>query len=179
MSMAIDRTRISEELYGFAVKPVCNLVTAPPRYASTANDVCLAQDIEGARTLLDDKGVLDTDGDGVREYNGAPLRITYQTTVNAIRQATQVLIRDWWREIGIETELVQHDASVFFGGDPVVDKGRLTAGSSPTSRCTRPAPVSTPSSIWRAGAASISRHERTDGPTGTTPEPATRPMTRP
>ena len=123
MSMAIDRTRISEELYGFAGKPVCNLVTAPPRYASTANDVCLAQDIEGARTLLDDKGVLDTDGDGVREYNGAPLRITYQTTVNAIRQATQVLIRDWWRETGIETELVQHDASVFFGGDPVVDKG--------------------------------------------------------
>ena len=27
-----------------------------------------------------------------------------------------------WRQIGIETELVQHDASVFFGGDPVADK---------------------------------------------------------
>ena len=123
MSMAIDRARIAEDLYGFAAKPACNLITAPPRYASTANDGCLVQDIEGAKKLLDDSGVLDTDGDGVREYNGVPLRITYQTTVNAIREDTQALVRDWWREIGIETELTQHDASVFFGGDPAVDAG--------------------------------------------------------
>ena len=123
MSMAIDRTHISEGLYGFAGKPACNLIMAPLRYASTANDECLTQDIEGAKALLDDNGVLDTDGDGVREYNGVPLRITYQTTANAIRQDTQALIRDWWSEIGIETELVQHDASLFFGGDPAVDEG--------------------------------------------------------
>jgi len=123
MSMAIDRSRIAEDLYGFAARPACNLITAPPRYTSTANDGCLVQDIEGANDLLDDNGVLDTDGDGVREYNGVPLRITYQTTVNAIRQDTQALVLDWWREIGIETELVLHDASVFFGGDPAVDGG--------------------------------------------------------
>ena len=123
MSMAIDRTRIAEDLYGFAGKPACNLIMAPQRYASTANDGCLTQDIEGAKALLDSNGVLDSDGDGVREYNGVPLWITYQTTVNAIRQDTQTLIRDWWSEIGIDAELVQHDASVFFGGDPVVDKG--------------------------------------------------------
>ena len=70
---------------------------------------------------MDENGVLDADGDGVREYNGTPLRITFQTTANAVREDTQALIRDWWREIGIEAELIQHDASVFFGGDPVVD----------------------------------------------------------
>ena len=123
MSMAIDRARIAEDLYGFAARPACNLIMAPPRYTSTANDACLVQDIEGANKLLDDNGVLDADGDGVREYNGIPLRITYQTTVNAIRQDTQALVRDWWREIGIETELVRHDAGVFFGGDPAVDEG--------------------------------------------------------
>ena len=122
MSMAIDRGLIAERLYGFAAEPECNLVAGPPSYASTANDGCLSQDIEGANRLLDDNGVLDGDGDGVREYNGAPLRIVYQTSTNAIRQDTQALIRDWWSQIGIETELVQHDASVFFGGDPVVDK---------------------------------------------------------
>ena len=72
--------------------------------------------------MLDDNGVLDTDGDGIREYKGMPLRITYQTSTNAIRQDTQGLIRDWWRLIGIETEIVHHDASIFFGGDPVDDK---------------------------------------------------------
>ena len=122
MSLAIDRSNISEDLYGFAGEPACNLITGPPSYASTANDGCLSQDIEGANKLLDDNGVLDTNGDGIREHNGVPLRITYQTSTNAIRQDTQALIRDWWREIGIETELIHHDASVFFGGDPVADK---------------------------------------------------------
>ena len=118
MSMAIDRSLIAEQLYGFAGKPTCNLVAGPPNYASTANDGCLSQDIEGANRLLDDNDVLDTDGDGVREYDGVPLRITYQTSTNAIRQDTQALIRDWWRRIGIQTELVHHDASVFFGRGP-------------------------------------------------------------
>ena len=122
MSMAIDRGLISEQLYGSSGKPTCNLITGPLKYVSTANDGCLTQDIEGANKLLDDSGVLDTDGDGIREYNGVPLRLTYQTSVNAVRQDTQAMIRDWWRQIGIETELVQHDASLFFGGDPVADK---------------------------------------------------------
>ena len=121
MSMAIDRSLISERLYGFAAEPTCNLVAGPPNYASAANGGCLSQDIEGANRLLDDNDVLDTNGDGIREYNGVPLRLTYQTSANSIRQDTQALIRDWWSQIGIETELVQHDASVFFGGDPVVN----------------------------------------------------------
>ena len=121
MSLAIDRGVIAEQLYGFAASPTCNLVAGPPHYTSTANDGCLPQDIAGANRLLDDNGVLDTDGDGIREYQGVPLRITFQTSANAIRQDTQALVRDWWRQIGIETELLQHDASVFFGGDPATD----------------------------------------------------------
>ncbi len=122
MSMAIDRSVVSDELYGFTGEPTCNLITGPPAFVSTANDSCLAQDIDGANKLLDDNGVLDTDGDGVREHNGVPLHITYQTSTNAIRQETQKLVQGWWREISIETELIDHDAGVFFGGDPVTDK---------------------------------------------------------
>ncbi len=122
MSMAIDRGVVSGELYGVAGEPTCNVVTGPPVYVSDANDSCLTQDIDGANMLLDDNGVLDTDGDGVREYNGVSLRITFQTSTNAIRQETQKLVRDWWMQIGIETKLIDHDAGVFFGGDPVADK---------------------------------------------------------
>ena len=35
-----------------------------------------------------------------------------------MRQDTQALIKQWWEEIGVETELRNIDASVFFGGDP-------------------------------------------------------------
>ena len=122
MSMAIDRGKIAEELYGFAGEPTCNLITGPPTYVSNANEACLSQDIEGAKRLLDENNVLDTDGDGTREYNGVPLRIVFQTSTNSVRQDTQALIRDWWREIGIRARLIDHDASVFFGGDPIEDK---------------------------------------------------------
>ena len=118
MSMAIDRNLIAEQLYGFQGKAICNVVPAPLHYVSTANDGCLTQDIEGANALLDENGVVDTDDDGIREYNGIPLKVSYQTSTNSIRQKTQALIRQWWAEIGIETELINHDAGVFFGGDP-------------------------------------------------------------
>ena len=70
MSMAIDRALIAEELYGFAGEPTCNIIAGPSAYVSTANDGCLTQDIQGAISLLEDSGVLDTNDDGVREYNG-------------------------------------------------------------------------------------------------------------
>ncbi len=118
MSMAIDRGQIAE-LYGFAGRPECDLVAGPPHYTSGANNECLAQDVAGAQRLLDEHGIVDADGDGIREYQGVSLRVSFVTSTNAIRQATQALIRDWWREIGIATEVLDFDASVYFGGDPI------------------------------------------------------------
>jgi peptide/nickel transport system substrate-binding protein len=118
LSMAIDRNVIVAQVYGPAGVPTCNLLPAPLIYASTNNDGCLTQDIAGANALLDEAGIVDSDGDGVREYNGIPLRILYQTSTNAVRQATQALVKQWWSEIGVETELRNIDASVFFGSDP-------------------------------------------------------------
>ena len=118
MSMAIDLNLFAEQLYGFAGKPACNVIMGPPIYVSSANDSCLTQDIEGAKALLDENDVVDTDGDGIREYNGIPLKVRYQTSTNSVRQKTQALIKQWWGEIGIDTELLNHDSGVFFGGDP-------------------------------------------------------------
>ncbi|WP_368184003.1 peptide ABC transporter substrate-binding protein [Aestuariibius sp. HNIBRBA575] len=118
LSMAIDRELLVEVGYGSGGQATCNVLPAPAIYASTANDACLGQDIAGANALLDSLGVVDTDGDGIREKDGVPLRVLYQTSTNAVRQDTQALIKQWWSEIGVETELRNIDASVFFGGDP-------------------------------------------------------------
>jgi peptide/nickel transport system substrate-binding protein len=117
LSMAIDRN-ILADLYGVAGQPTCNVLPAPAIYSSTNNDACLVQDIDGANALLDEAGIVDSDGDGVRESDGTPLRILYQTSTNAVRQSTQALVKQWWSQIGVETELRNIDASVFFGGDP-------------------------------------------------------------
>lgn len=118
LSMAIDRSLLVEVGYGAGGQPTCNVLPAPELYASTANDDCLVQDIDGANALLDEAGIVDTDGDGIREYNGIPMRVLYQTSTNAVRQDTQALVKQWWSEIGVDAELRNIDASVFFGGDP-------------------------------------------------------------
>ena len=118
LSMAIDRNIIAEQLYGAGGRPSCNVVNGPAVNVSPNNDGCLVQDIDGANALLDEAGVVDTDGDGIRELDGVPLVILYQTSTNAVRQSTQALIKQWWSEIGVETELRNIDAAVFFGGDP-------------------------------------------------------------
>ena len=117
MSLAIDRPLLVEIGYGQAGKVTCNWVPAPAAFNSTTM-TCDKQDIEGAKKLLDDAGIVDTDGDGIREKDGVPLKIVYQTSTNAVRQDFQALIKEWWSQIGIETELRNINASVFFGGDP-------------------------------------------------------------
>ena len=116
LSMAIDRDLLVEVGYGQAGRPTCNLVPAPVAYASDNTD-CLKQDIAGANALLDEAGWVKG-ADGVRTKDGERLSILYQTSTNAVRQDFQALIKQWWQEIGVETELRNINASVFFGGDP-------------------------------------------------------------
>ena len=117
MSLAIDREIIAGQLYGAGGQAACNMVNGPPVNVSETYLGC-SQDIDGANAILDGAGIMDTDGDGIREANGIPLRVQYQTSTNAVRQNTQALIKQWWSEIGIDTELRNIDAAVFFGGDP-------------------------------------------------------------
>ncbi|MBO6898213.1 MAG: peptide ABC transporter substrate-binding protein [Shimia sp.] len=116
LSMAIDRELLVEIGYGKAGKVTCDLVPVPANYAS-ANTDCFKQDIAGANALLDEAGWVKG-GDGIRAKDGVKLSILYQTSTNAVRQDFQALIKQWWSEIGVETELRNLSASVFFGGDP-------------------------------------------------------------
>ena len=117
LSLAIDREILVDAGYGAAGRVTCNVLPAPLVYASTANDWCMAQDVEEANRLLDEAG-WERGRDGVRAKDGVALSILYQTSTNSVRQGTQALIKQMWREIGVETELRNISASVFFGSDP-------------------------------------------------------------
>jgi len=117
LSMAIDRQILVDIGYGSAGRATCNIVPAPEMFASPNTD-CIAQDMEGAKALLDEAGWTDSDGDGIRDKDGKKLSILYQTSTNPVRQDFQAVIKDWWTELGVEVELKNIDASVYFGGDP-------------------------------------------------------------
>lgn len=115
LSMAIDRAMLTEIGYGETGRPTCDIIPGPEDWAP-GNQGCLTQDIEGAKKLLDEAGWV-VGADGVREKDGRRLKLLFQTSVNAVRQDFQALIKQWWSEIGVETELKTVDASVYFGGD--------------------------------------------------------------
>ncbi|MEM9434824.1 MAG: peptide ABC transporter substrate-binding protein [Pseudomonadota bacterium] len=116
LSMAIDRPLLVEIGYGKAGKVTCNWVPAPAAFNSTSLS-CDTQDIEGAKAMLEEAGWVDSNGNGTRDKDGVELQVLYQTSTNAVRQDFQALIKQWWSEIGVGTELRNIDASVFFGGD--------------------------------------------------------------
>lgn len=117
LSRAIDRELLVEIGYGVAGLPGCNLVPAPPMFASHTNDDCVVQDLDRARALLDEAGWVPG-ADGIRVKDGVRLVLDYQSSTNAVRQDFQALIQQWWREIGVQANLRNINASVFFGGDP-------------------------------------------------------------
>lgn len=118
LSMAIDRPTLVEIGYGDAGRVTCNVLPAPPAVTSSANDTCATQDTAAAIALLEAAGWSDSNGDGARDKDGVELRLLFQTSTNAVRQDFQALIKQWWSEIGVATELKNVDASVFFGSDP-------------------------------------------------------------
>ncbi|WP_316012961.1 peptide ABC transporter substrate-binding protein [Roseobacter sp. HKCCA0434] len=117
LSIAIDREILVEAGYGEAGQPTCNVLPAPEVYASTNNDWCLEYDPDEANRILDEAG-WEMGDDGVRTKDGERLSVLFQTSTNSVRQGTQAFIKQMWEAIGVETELRNIDASVFFGGDP-------------------------------------------------------------
>ncbi|MGH8926688.1 MAG: peptide ABC transporter substrate-binding protein [Acidimicrobiia bacterium] len=120
LSMAINREELVAVGYGPSGVATCNIWPVGDQ-ASTNLDACLTQDIEGANALLDEIGAVDSDGDGVREWNGTPLEFDFVTSTNAVRQSNQALIESYWAEIGVVANMRNEDAGLFFDGTNASD----------------------------------------------------------
>ena len=114
---AIDRTAVAR-LYGETASATTNILVAPSMYNSPNTAERYPFDLARAASLLDEAGWIDNNGDGVREKDGVNLRVLFQTSVNALRQQTQELIKASLASIGVEVELKVIDASIFFSADP-------------------------------------------------------------
>lgn len=72
-------------------------------------------DIADAAKLLDEAGIKDTNGDGIREYNGKPLKLKFVTCAGCSDwlQAGE-LIANQLKALGIEVEIEKGDWTNFF-----------------------------------------------------------------
>ncbi len=115
LSLAIDRQTMADQVWGVGGKPTCNSVTQPADINSP-NTEC-PYDPEKAKQLLEEAGWVDSDGDGIREKDGKPFQLLYSTSINALRQKEQALVKANWAAVGIQAELKAVDAGVFFASD--------------------------------------------------------------
>ena len=109
---AIDRDTIAE-LIGRAGTINHNLLVAPSIYQSDATPYLY--DLEKAERLLDEAGWVDSDDDGLRDKDGIPLRLIYQTSVNPLRQSIQEIVKADLESIGFEVDITAIDSSIYFG----------------------------------------------------------------
>lgn len=124
LSLAINRAELVAVGYGANGAPTCNMWNVPGFDSENGNE-CLEQDLAGANAILDDAGMVDSDGDGIREFNGEPLSFTFVTSVNGVRQSNQELIKSYWSEIGVDVQMLAEDASLFFDGTSEVSIWRF------------------------------------------------------
>ncbi len=116
LSLAINRDELVAVGYGAAGSPTCNIWPVGTENSPNNDDLC-TQDLAAANALLDGAGYLDTDGDGIRETpDGVPLSFDLVTSTNAVRQSNQALIKDYWSQIGVEANMLNEDAGLFFDG---------------------------------------------------------------
>jgi peptide/nickel transport system substrate-binding protein len=117
LAMATDRNTVATRFYGDGLtgKPTCNILTAPEPMNSKASasfDICKF-DLAAANKELDGAGWVKG-SDGVRAKGGIKLEITYATTVNAVRQNVQNVMKQNWEQAGFKVTLKSVDAGVFF-----------------------------------------------------------------
>ena len=120
LSLAINRAELVAVGYGANGAPSCNIWVVGAQ--DSPNTDC-EQDVDEANRILDeDLGYLDTDGDGVRELpDGTPLEWDYVTSTNAVRQSNQDLIKVYWEAIGVNVNMRNESASLFFDGTNASD----------------------------------------------------------
>lgn len=117
--LGIDFRLISDSIYfGGELEPATpNILTGIPSMESPNQELIF--DPEQARQLLEEAGWT---GDGVRSKDGVELKLRLTTSVNALRQKVQALVKANLAEIGIDIEIESVDSGIFFDNSPGNDQ---------------------------------------------------------
>ncbi|MEK8049986.1 peptide ABC transporter substrate-binding protein [Ideonella sp. DXS22W] len=114
MTYLADRKSIQEFIYGRTGVATSNFLNNPPRFRSP--NTKFEFNVDKANALLEAAG-WKKGSDGIREKGGKKLKLVFQTSVNALRQKEQAVIKQGCQKAGVDLELKSVTASVFFSSD--------------------------------------------------------------
>jgi peptide/nickel transport system substrate-binding protein len=114
LNLLVDRASVQEQIYGRTGFATANFLNAPERFRSKATK--WEFNVDKASQILDAAG-WKRGGDGIREKGGVKLKLVYQTSINALRQKTQQVVKQIATKAGIDMEIKSVTASVYFSSD--------------------------------------------------------------
>ncbi|MEM8731109.1 MAG: ABC transporter substrate-binding protein [Pseudomonadota bacterium] len=150
LSLGIDRNSINQALYFKLAKPGSMTVLPQSPFFEQANrDAWSAHDVDLANALLDEAGLAERQGNGIRLLpDGRPMQIVVETAGERqeVENALQIIIDDW-RDIGVELIMRPLDRDILynrvFAGTTMAsvwygwDNGLPQANSTPSYLCPR------------------------------------------
>ncbi|MEZ5825992.1 MAG: ABC transporter substrate-binding protein [Geminicoccaceae bacterium] len=109
MSLAMNRDEINEIVYLGQGKPMQGVPAEPKTVAFVSEEVLnrdIAYDVEGAKALLAEMGLSDSDGDGTLERpDGKPLVVRLIYSSQGVPVKMMELVRDYWSAVGVRVDL--------------------------------------------------------------------------
>jgi peptide/nickel transport system substrate-binding protein len=105
LNLAIDREAIVQDIFGRAGRPVNTILPALEAEAASAAEF----DPQAAAALLAAAGWRDSDGDGVRERDGQPLRVRYTHDTGPLSTAVAALVQQRLTDIGFAVTMTDID----------------------------------------------------------------------
>ena len=113
INLAMDRQDIVDTVY-LGAATVGSPGWIHPGHSSYNPAIVPVYDVAAANALLDGAGYADTDGDGVREFDGQPMSFEIITnSPDSLRLRIAELTMEMLAVIGIETEVVPVDTGVW------------------------------------------------------------------
>lgn len=117
LNYAVDEEKVAAVAFSGNALPGSSLV--PPGYTEfpwhwDPGTDAYSFDPEKAKSALDAAGYTDSDGDGVREVDGKPIKLSLLTrTQSPAEQRAGKLITGWFSDVGIDVELSAVDEGIY------------------------------------------------------------------
>ncbi|MEP6590054.1 MAG: peptide ABC transporter substrate-binding protein [Gemmatimonadota bacterium] len=112
LTLALDRVTLAQSVFPRGVVVPDAAQSQIWGWMTPRGITAAGQDIVRARALLADAGWRDSDGDGILDRNGQPLRMSVLVPPG-VRQTISVPAQQMWRAVGVQADLEQVDRSTY------------------------------------------------------------------
>ncbi len=121
LNYAVDKQRIAAAAYDGHAAPATTIIRADyyPASLDWHWQPPVAEiygfDLEKTKLLLDEAGYRDTDGDGVRDHQGAPIELRLYVRTQAVaEQLVGKLLTGWLKKVGLKVDFQVLDEAAIF-----------------------------------------------------------------